>query len=83
MTRPRIATAQNRMEGRQVGLLLSAIQDCFWDDLMTPSAAQLERTRVYWTPHAGYELTLEDAAEIHRNFFGLLKLLSQIDARRR
>lgn len=57
--------------------------DAFWDRLIHPDQKAIERWRVNWSEMLGREQTLEDAAEANRNFFGLIKLLSRIDARRR
>jgi hypothetical protein len=50
-----------------------------------PSKERLEESRQWWSKRYGRELTTEDAAEIHRNLFGLIKILveHQIEQNRR
>jgi hypothetical protein len=43
----------------------------------------LEKSRQWWSKKYGRELTLADAAEIHRNLFGFFRLLTKLDARQR
>jgi hypothetical protein len=57
--------------------------DAFWDRVIHPDAERLEGWRETWTKILGREQTLADAAEANRNFFGLLKVLARIDARRK
>jgi len=59
-----------------------SVDDEFWNDLIYPGEALLRRTREHWAKMLGKEITHEDAIEIHQNFFGLLKLLDELDRKR-
>ncbi|MBI5209538.1 MAG: hypothetical protein HY927_06130 [Elusimicrobia bacterium] len=52
-----------------------------WQRVMHPDETRLEESRQWWSKQYGRELTLAKAAEIHKNLFGLVKLLVEIDAR--
>lgn len=46
---------------------------------MYPDKERLEISRQWWSKRYGRELTLQDAAEIHQNLFGLMKFLAEHD----
>lgn len=62
---------------------IAEIPDGFWDRAMHPDEKRLEDWRQMWSKMLGREYSLADAAEANRNFFGLIKVLAKIDARRR
>lgn len=59
------------------------LSEHFWNHVIHPDKERLENWREMWSKIIGQEQTVEYAAEANRNFFGLLKVLAEVDDRLR
>ncbi len=55
------------------------LSEFFWDSLIHPDEERLKESQKEWEKTYNRKFSLEDMAEIHRNLFGLLKLLEELE----